>query len=724
MIMEELKIDLSGYSDRFSATELSLKKNVNFVFGRNGTGKSTITDQIENQFSDDYDVEIFRDFEGIAQNNQLNAIALGKENAEIQGKIEIIDEKIAELRLETLPPKPEEKRKNLFTKQKSANDSQKKQAKKLEDFYTKAASDIKNQQNPPISTPNYRSPNLKKEISKAKLLSNDEIKKYKDIIKSEKKAGIAPITLPSFSLEGYLKAVNEILTAKVQRTENIPELMGNSDKENFAKRGIEIHEHKSGEKCAFCGSEISEERWGQLSRYFNDEVAKLNLRIKNGISKMEKTIIDIEMILPLKETDFYSEFRERVKDINLSILAKKDIYHDFLENLKKSLEEKANSPFVELPLVSPTVSDDFSSIKEDLGKLVDENNDFSRNLKEKQDNARNNLRYNEIKKALDSFKHETELVKLDSLKSMLKAANDDLRLKNEELEGKLAERAELVLETRDEEKIANKINITLGKMGFSSFRLELVHNEEGQKGQYQIRGHKTPDGKEGALRTIEKLSKGEKNIIAFLYFVFSLEAAESWMKPKVIVFDDPMTSNDDAFQYLITNKIKELCEQIKKSTDCLILLTHNSHFYLNVQPEFPLRYNYENGNIGHFHFLISNNLTTIKSINKEKNDFKTNYAMLWKELHFLFDNHQPDLMLGCCRRICENYKEFTCKINFYRDNEAAKKLFDVNQHSMYDTESEPNGKSEDEIIAILKNLFEKNGGIDHFKAYWQGAQSA
>lgn len=49
---------------------------------------------------------------------------------------------------------------------------------------------------------------------------------------------------------------------------------------------------------------------------------------------------------------------------------------------------------------------------------------------------------------------------------------------------------------------------------------------------------------------------------------------------------------------------------------------------------------------------------------------------------------------------------------------SAKKLFDVNQHSIDDLEAEQNSKTRDEIKNILLELFKSADAENHFEAHW------
>ncbi|GHU44623.1 hypothetical protein FACS1894190_16160 [Spirochaetia bacterium] len=265
--MADLKIDLSSFPERFATNskELTISKNVNFVFGKNGTGKTTITDAIKNQLSSQYNVFVFKDFENIVgENRRLDAIALGKENAEIQKQIDEIEKNIAEIKKET--ENPEDKSENLFTKLETANKNFDAQNKKIEKFYTDSARSITTSCGLGRT---YNTNNFQDDITKSpKLLSDDEIKKHKATIKAEPKATITKKSFSVIILSEFLKSTNEILKSKVTQQQIITELQNNTDKQNFAKEGLRIHKHEKGEKCAFCGNEISDDRWARAWQLF------------------------------------------------------------------------------------------------------------------------------------------------------------------------------------------------------------------------------------------------------------------------------------------------------------------------------------------------------------------------------------------------------------------------------------------------------------------------
>lgn len=731
MDTDEIKVDLSSHKDKYSSDSLEflISKKVNFLFGKNGSGKTTISDEILRQFSDTHSVHVFKDFDGVATNERLDAVALGTKNAAIQKQIDAVDVDIANLRKEV--DKPDDDTENLYTGALAAKKSYDDQSSKLDRFYRSSASQIKGQNNPQIASPNYDLNDFKKEISSAKTLNNEEITAYKDTIRADKKANVVSVTLPKINLNDCLVSTNKILQSKVKQTTSLPELEGNPKKQQFAKLGKDIHEHKAGELCAFCGSEITDERWAALGNHFNTEVKQLEKRIEDEIDLIQQELDTLDSIKEIDRHLYYGKYAPQIKALNTVLKLRKAEYKSYLDDLGSALKEKKDNLFIgtdELELQTP---ENFDDAQLDYTTLVQNNNKFSEDLASEQNKARDALRYHEVKNKLEAFKYSDESTALTVLAQLNQSSQDTLAEKRRDLEVKEQERLDLISQTKNEKKIAIKINELLKGMGVTSFELELVNDEdEKQKGQYKIMGYN------GNIRPVTALSKGEKNIIAFLYFIFDLERSDGQNKPKIIVLDDPMTSNDDTMQYIMIGEIQKYYRKIKDG-NFFILLTHNIHFYLNVRPNTAITYKikvdgeekeisfYEK--YGVWHLYSDGKRSTLRPIAKGKHDFKTSYETLWRELAFLYgaSGATPDLLLGPCRKICETYMHFSKKSlkAFYGDNPSAKKLFDVNQHSIDDLEAELNGKTKEEIRDILKALFVYNNAEDHFNSYWKESES-
>lgn len=77
------------------------------------------------------------------------------------------------------------------------------------------------------------------------------------------------------------------------------------------------------------------------------------------------------------------------------------------------------------------------------------------------------------------------------------------------------------------------------------------------------------------------------------------------------------------------------------------------------------------------------------------------------------------MLLNPIRRIIETFTKFNCinKSNMLSHVTGAKKLFNVNSHSIDDLEAELNGKNKQEILKIMRKCFEEEGAKDHFDKY-------
>ncbi|TGL85790.1 hypothetical protein EHQ68_16660 [Leptospira congkakensis] len=722
--MNQLEIKLNSYPDRFSENSLNLTitNKINYLYGKNGTGKSTIAKTICDQHYDKYNILLFTGFERVVgENERLDAIALGTENTEIQKEIEIVSKEINEIYSEIDPP--ETGKQNLFSKLNVAIKNLQKHEKLLNEFYTNAARDIKNKKydNVNIAPPSYNKENFINELLNASILTPEEIKTNSETLSSIEKYATKTFTVTNTKLDSLLNNINEILNSKVSQRILLKELEENIRKQNFAKEGFEIHEHKVDEICSFCGNQITDERWNQLANYFNDEVKKFELNIDQNINLCISNIEILKKTELIEKDNFLKQYAANIDKLNLKIKYSLSQYELFYSKLVESLKNKKRNLFEKSPKLEIEIQEDFSSIISEYETIIQENNEFSKNLNKEQEIAKNKLRYNEIQNSLNGINYTNTLNEIEKLKFIKNGLQDSFDQKKTQLNSKITIKNELILKTKDEKKIANQINKLLRQMGVGSFALELIENDiEGQKGQYKIKGHNNE------IRPITNLSQGEKNIIAFLYFLLSIENPENNQKPKIIILDDPMTSNDDTMQYLMIGEIQKFSRKLNDS-DFLLIFTHNVHFYLNVRPNTAIKYKINGEDkshyikFGNYHLFSNGTHTTIKKIENGKHDFITNYEMLWKELIFLFESDEPNLMLNVCRKISETFMHFTKKgvEAFYGDNLSAKKLFDVNQHSLDDFDAEQNGKTKFEIIDILKSLFKENNATDHFENYFK-----
>ena len=704
MMITELQLP----SDRFFNTTYSGLKQKNFIYGKNGTGKSTITQTISDLFHATHDVRIFQGFDSVAENSVLNAISLGKENASIQPQIDQVSLQISELEKDLIAndSRPD----NLYARYQAKKKEYKEQEKSINDNFRSSASKLK-REHTDLTGVYYDIRNFKKDIEciensvSSVLLSDTETEQLQQLMNQEEIKIETKQSFPNVDVSGFLEATNEIITTELAKSIILE--FSTIEEQNWVRQGLNYHE--KGDVCAFCNNPISEQRLDQLNHYFSDNVKKFETRLSGAIEHLKSKKYEISKINVIEPSQFYPIYREQISVLNTSILKLIQKYTQFLDFLIKTLEKRKSNLFTTMSEISYKIPDSFESIKEQYGKIYVENKKYGQDLTIKKEEAKNKLRLNLVNIELSGMNYSQEISDLKDLGIEKKRLADELKNNQNNLLALRTQKYDLISQTIDESIAAERINKALRSLGNHSFQLVLVSGE--QKGQYTIKNI------DGSTRDVDTLSTGEKNIVSFLWFLADLDnPSKKTENPQIIIFDDPMNSNDDTTQYLIISYLQDLINNLSENQQ-LFILTHNIHFYLNVRydwwrkaPKTKLTLNLKK----------IDGKSKILPIETQDKDLKTSYDALWTELRWLYQQDKPDFMLNPIRRIFETFSKFnniSPSVLFKNDAEA-KKLFDVNSHSIDDLEADLNGKTKEDIIAKVRELFSNNNAQAHFEKYW------
>lgn len=704
MMITELQLP----SDRFFNTTYSGLKQKNFIYGKNGTGKSTITQTISDLFHATHDVRIFQGFDSVAENSVLNAISLGKENASIQPQIDQVSLQISELEKDLIAndSRPD----NLYARYQAKKKEYKEQEKSINDNFRSSASKLK-REHTDLTGVYYDIRNFKKDIEciensvSSVLLSDTETEQLQQLMNQEEIKIETKQSFPNVDVSGFLEATNEIITTELAKSIILE--FSTIEEQNWVRQGLNYHE--KGDVCAFCNNPISEQRLDQLNHYFSDNVKKFETRLSGAIEHLKSKKYEISKINVIEPSQFYPIYREQISVLNTSILKLIQKYTQFLDFLIKTLEKRKSNLFTTMSEISYKIPDSFESIKEQYGKIYVENKKYGQDLTIKKEEAKNKLRLNLVNIELSGMNYSQKISDLKDLGIEKKRLADELKNNQNNLLALRTQKYDLISQTIDESIAAERINKALRSLGNHSFQLVLVSGE--QKGQYTIKNI------DGSTRDVDTLSTGEKNIVSFLWFLADLDnPSKKTENPQIIIFDDPMNSNDDTTQYLIISYLQDLINNLSENQQ-LFILTHNIHFYLNVRydwwrkaPKTKLT----------LHLKKIDGKSKILPIETQDKDLKTSYDALWTELRWLYQQDKPDFMLNPIRRIFETFSKFnniSPSVLFKNDAEA-KKLFDVNSHSIDDLEADLNGKTKEDIIAKVRELFSNNNAQAHFEKYW------
>ncbi|SUP43772.1 Uncharacterized protein conserved in bacteria [Veillonella criceti] len=494
-------VDLNAVAT-FNCEDIEFSNQVNYIFGKNGTGKSTLAELVYGQFQGRYDVRIFSGFSGvISEDETLNAVILGKENIEVDNEIKKLRgeidnlNKLVEIKITEYQNFEEEKKK--LQRECDQGD------RKLGRIYKEWAQKVNQQLTPPLVNSNYTAYHLKKEIECVREISVNEVTRYIEVLKAELKHASTIPTL-SFNFIEILKKVNHLLGKKVEAFEVIPRL-DSLEKRRFAEEGLNLHENL--DTCIFCGSKIDSNEYNKLKRYFDaTEVEELKQEIYYAKLELTDIVEKIEKVI-LKKDEFYLEYMYKVSPVIDDLENRKRKILSSLERLQRSLLEKdifSASEQIKIPEISELVLD-FT----EYNKLVELNNNSS--LEEKQNEARDSLRLHYLAILKKDNSEYTDLLKNNkSLKTEIEQINKKIEKSNQEylnLKGKIEEKnlkiCDLQERTISKLQLVESINKILGD-NLNSF--ELVYQEDvGDKGHYQVKSRI-----DQTIRSIKELSTGEK----------------------------------------------------------------------------------------------------------------------------------------------------------------------------------------------------------------------
>lgn len=699
-MIENLKLP----KDRFSNSEINGLKLKNFIFGKNGTGKSTITNAIQSQYGEEYDVRIFQGYEDIVSKKEgLDVISLGTENVKLQPEIDAKEKLIKTMESEISESElfPD----NLYAKLNRQKRLVNKLKREIDSFYSSSAAFIKkNYVN--LVGPNYTKVPFESDVSQVKTTSKEEWEKAQNDFNQGTVEIGRPYSYYNQSIARFLEPVNKILTVEIVK--NVMLEFDTQVEQEWVHQGIELHNDKN--YCLFCGAALTTERQNKLSAFFNDAVNELNISISKLKQELESEISKIEDLPLIDKHKFLLSYEPDVTNLNAQLGEIKIEQKQYLMTLKTSIEKRQKDLFLICAPLNIDFKDRLKEFDKSYKVLYEKNKASNDDLVSLHNKAKQQMLDYLIQVQCEEFGYKQKKMESIAETEMLEKIQIDFDNCKTELKKEKQNLKELKQKTVDEELAADYINKLIKGLGNQSFTL--VRDEQnGENGLYVIRDY------QGHIRGINTLSTGEKNIVAFLWFINNLKNINLISaKPQVIVFDDPMNSNDDTTQYLIITELQKL---LKGSNNAQIfVLTHNVHFYLNTRYNWWQNSSRSGYNKKTIHLIKNYQVSDIKFIEDKEEDIKTSYDALWFEVEWLYKYGKPEYLLNPIRRILDTYKKFNCIDSLYEDYKEAEKLFNVNSHEIDDLEAELNGKTSAEIIKMLRQVFEKNNGIEHFNKYW------
>ena len=244
----------------------------------------------------------------------------------------------------------------------------------------------------------------------------------------------------------------------------------------------------------------------------------------------------------------------------------------------------------------------------------------------------------------DKFKGETGGLDkaITSLKSQIETETKKFDAKQEEIE----ENERRITSIKPTIDVINKL---LKSFGFTNFHLA----ESLGGGFYEV---KRSDGSD-AKRT---LSEGEKSFITFLYFYYLVGGSFSssgGTNDKIVVFDDPVSSLDADILFIVCNLIKIIIAEMRTGASAIkqvFVLTHNIYFHNEVT--FDKKRSADKARNDETFWVVRKSSQRSLLVRFTENPIKSSYELLWREVR---QKPPSDTAIqNVMRRILEHYFKF------------------------------------------------------------------
>jgi wobble nucleotide-excising tRNase len=492
------------------------------------------------------------------------------------------------------------------------------------------------------------------------------------------------------------------ITAMIQK-------LGNSD---WVRQGRSYFE-ANGQICPFCQQTTPEAFAESLNDYF-DETFETDTKAISDLETNYKT--DSERLQQEVASILASPPTLKVLDVE-KLRAEKALLDSKIAINVQRLAKKKKEPSLSVELESLTnVVNAIEELIRAANHSISEHNEVVANLVEEHRNLTAQVwKYilaTELKADLADYD-----TKQDALTQAIKSMTAQIASLKASEGAKAAEIRELEKETTSIQPSIDGINALLLSFDFRGFLLKKAD----QGAYYKLVRSDNADAK-------ETLSEGERAFVTFLYFYHLLKGSttESGMTTdRVVVFDDPVSSLDSEVLFIVASLIKALFEEVrvgKGHIKQIFVLTHNVYFHKEVtfnrsRPS-DVRMKEET------FWIVRKAGMQSKLLKQSSNPVKTSYDLLWGEVR---NPERSNVTIqNTLRRILDYYFKILGGIDFDdicskfegREKVICNSLFswahDGSHFAQDDLYVSEGDSSIDTYLKVFKAIFERMGHIAHY----------
>lgn len=670
---EIIKIELDDATFQGTKTVFT-PTYINFFFGNNGTGKSTIAKAIKSgrgvafadgkQFEDYIPLVYNQEFinDNMRSYHEMKGIFTFDEvNSDLQDEFDQLNNQLGEARktkasAESAKAEVEGKLVELDDK------SMRNQFSALKDLRNKFGKLIPSR----LSTSKTLIPEIRRHLNKAALQDEAEMQRqYNAIYGSDAKEYTEFLTIPDTMVLDTVEG-EEILNVVITNTAEteMAQFLKRIDATEWMRQAHERYHGKTEGRCPYCYRMLPEDFEQKFLESFDDlydkNLQKLNAFLKSYRDKANALYLHISRL----PEEIYPGTDEKGYNEKLAVL--KDAVSENIDAIKSKIAE----PSKKITLVEvASILEDISEMIATINKMIRTNNEAYNTKTKKISELRENLFCHMAYTLQRDFKMHDQSRKMiidavDVQKKIIKTQSDLMAEIKDKLRGKQGS-------VKDTTVAMKKINEMLRDANFQGFEMRPhIDSSQPADGEKPINYEviRTSTGK-----VTEDLSEGEKNFIAFLYFlqkVFGNDSDQEDTREKIVVIDDPVSSMDSSTLFIVGEQIRKMVEVCRNNADNrdavmkgnfikqIFVFTHNAYFHREVTYPHADRYEF----VSFYLVRKIDNRSSVHLCDRQDpdeptarinvNPVKNSYAALWEEYKEV-SSAVP--LMNAIRRILEYY---------------------------------------------------------------------
>lgn len=658
------------------------ESRISIIYGKNGSGKSTISKSLCNVKSDlscslldqndkplsipQNHIFVFNEDyinDKIAvQNDGLSAVILFGEQVEIDKQIEEANEKLEDYQRFI---DDQESIKNGLENDKNSNSykykiNNLKDKLKSSDNWVEREFSISGRRHN-ISTNILDRIFNKPVISKSREEAFNHFQELKSIIGTGTQEKISDTMKPLMVENDFFQNITQLLAEKIEKP-----VLNDRDKriiEIYSQKGSRyitevksVFEKEDQNICPYCFRPINSEEKSIILSAIEKILSEEAKNHQRELAKYDKNITEM-----INELDKMISIADNFKGIYTkeyeTVESQCRIVNSLLSQYGQSIEDKINSLYAPISFSDNNIIQEIKTLNDAISCLEEKRNIYNQQLEEidkskkKASDWNREMAYWEFSRDYAEYKNAYD--SYNKCCSKIKEYQEEYNKKKVKIDNLNNKKKNVVI-------AKDMINEALSYIFFSNKRLQL--DVDAESGKYYLMSN-------GIKVTPDKVSTGERNIIALCYFFTQMldnhNSTDNFTDEYFIVIDDPISSFDRENQVGVITYLKYQLSKIfyGNKNSKILLLSHDLSTVYDLEKageEIGEQFNLKNKFVENYE-LKDRQIDNTKHIDMKRNE----YSLLMKEIYRYAngeDSLLSDFTIGnSMRRLLEAHGTFLYK---------------------------------------------------------------